>query len=166
MYLKKAQMEDFDFFYSIKCDSNNMYWTGSKEIPPRERLLIFFEKCMKNKEELGGGKLIYVVVDDENNKVGYIYIDPDLENKYICDIPIGIDSEYAGRGYGKQAILLALEKAKKLGYKRMVGHIREDNIASLKLYEKCGVTISDEYIIKYLESTQSEVKMWTVYIDL
>lgn len=165
MYLKRATDEDFDIYYAMKCDQNNMYWTGSAEIPKKENIEKFYNRCMKSKEEVGGGKLIYLIINDEE-AIGYIYIDPSLDDRLTCDVPIGINSNYCGKGFGKKSILLGLDKAREIGYKKLVGKIREDNISSMKLYSKCGVTISKDYIMQYIESEKKEIKMWKVFMDL
>lgn len=40
--IELATIDDFDFFYEIKSEENNIFWTGHKEKPNKDNLLIFF----------------------------------------------------------------------------------------------------------------------------
>ena len=33
--IRKARREDFEFFYTIKCEEDNLYWCGYREKPVR-----------------------------------------------------------------------------------------------------------------------------------
>lgn len=43
VYFKKATMDDFEFFYDLKCEENNIFWTGHGEKPQKENLKKFYE---------------------------------------------------------------------------------------------------------------------------
>ena len=55
-------------------------------------------------------------------------------------VSLGVEifSAYQRRGYGFRGETLALEQAKKLGYRIAAGHVRVDNAASIALQEKLG----------------------------
>ena len=109
-------------------------------------------------------KEIYFIKTDDGIVAGYIYLDIQGE---ILEIPIAVKKEFTGKGYAKQAILQGMELARGLGFKKAVGKIREDNIASMKLYiDKCGWVKTDEYVDFYSEELKRNVKMFTVYKDL
>lgn len=165
MILEKAKMEEFEEYYAIKCEDFNLYWTaGDYAKPPRENLLRFYTKCINTDESTPVRKEIYLVKTDDGEVAGYIYLDI---NEDVLDIPIAIKKEYTGKGYAKQAILEGMRLAKEKGFKRAVGKIREDNIASQKLYcEKCGWNMTDEYVEFYSKESDKNIKMYTVYKDL
>jgi len=50
------------------------------------------------------------------------------------------------KGYCYQAVLLALERARRLGYKTVVSTVRRDNTASIRLHEKCGFALTGERV--------------------
>ncbi len=50
------------------------------------------------------------------------------------------------KGYGSEAVTIAIEKAKSYGYKTAVAHIRKDNTASICLHKKLGFVLKKEYI--------------------
>ena len=57
-----------------------------------------------------------------------------------------IFERHRGKGYGFEAVRLAIEKAKNYGCKTAVAHIRKDNIPSLGLHEKLSFTFRREYV--------------------
>ncbi len=55
-------------------------------------------------------------------------------------VSLGVEifSAYQRQGYGFRGETLAIEQAKKLGYRIAAGHVRVDNAASIALQEKLG----------------------------
>jgi len=53
---------------------------------------------------------------------------------------------YQQKGIGYQAMLLALAYAKQIGYPKAVAQVRKNNIARIKLHEKCGYRISGDCV--------------------
>jgi len=64
---------------------------------------------------------------------------------------------YRRQGIGAEAMLLAMDKAKNLGYKVMSQQVRQNNTASIALHEKLGFE-TDEYI--YRNRNENEVLMY------
>lgn len=159
--IREATLEDFEFFYEMKCEDVNIFWTGHAEKPNRDNLYSFFKKTVENAQDKSARKIY--IIEDAAEKVGHLYIIPDGE---VFDLASAICSRYQGKGYAKKAIALGLEEGKKLGYKKMVGSIREDNIASMKAYSACGVKITDEYRMVYIPQLNKEVKMYIVEKEL
>lgn len=44
--------------------------------------------------------------------------------------------------------------------------IREDNIASMKAYKACGVTVTDEYRMVYIPKLDKEIRMYYIEKEL
>lgn len=40
-------MDDFEFFYKLKCEDTNIFWTGHDKKPDRECLLSFFKESIE-----------------------------------------------------------------------------------------------------------------------
>lgn len=40
--IRKASLEDFAFFYEMKCEDTNIFWTGHGDKPNKENLHSFF----------------------------------------------------------------------------------------------------------------------------
>lgn len=90
------------------------------------------------------GTTLYAIKNDEIfvGLVGVGY-DEDGVSGYIN--PLMIDEKYQGKGYSRDAMILAIEKLKKdYGVPEIhIGH-RKDNLIAGKLYESLGFTIVDE----------------------
>lgn len=54
-----------------------------------------------------------------------------------------IEPEYRGRGYGTQALILALEEARRFGLTEVILVCREDNVASRRIIESNGGELLD-----------------------
>ena len=57
-----------------------------------------------------------------------------------------IKPQFRRKGYGASAVSLALEYAKKLGYKKAAAQVRQDNTASIALHRKLGFSVASEFI--------------------
>lgn len=144
--IRKAVREDFEFFFAIKSEEDNLYWCGYKDKPVRENLLAFWNRYVPDGVEReshpeGGSRKIYIVQEEEH-PVGYMYID------YISDketeLSIGISITKSGKGYGTKAIREAVTflNAAELS---AIAYIREDNDKSKKLFSKAGLHQTNEY---------------------
>lgn len=111
---------------------------------------------------------IFIIYND-SIKVGHLYVIPNGE---FVDIPVAISEAYRGCGFAEKAILCGLEYCREKGFHKMIGHIREDNIASIKTYEKCGSYLTGNYIYKKVSTVKNgevvvkKVKMNEIAIDL
>ena len=159
--IRLADYDDFDFFFDLKSEESNIFWTGGVTAPDKDNLKTFFYKAVDDASSVDTRK-IYIVENENGEKVGHLYILPDGDE---YDLPCAILSEYGGRGYAKEAIRLGLEEGKRLGFKRMVGSIREDNIASMKAYQACGIKVLDEYREVFIPKLNKNVKMYIVVYD-
>lgn len=159
--IRNAVLDDFEFFYKLKCEETNIYWTGHRGKPDRENLFSFFKNVVDNTKKKEERK-IYIIENDED-KVGHLYIIP--RGEYF-ELATAICQKYQGRGYAKKAIALGLDQGKQMGYQKMKDAIREDNTASLKAYQSCGVKITDEYKMVYIPKLDKEIKMYVVEKDL
>lgn len=161
MELRKITKNDIEFFYNMKCDPYNIFWTGWDSKPKYENIVNFINDCIKNENNVEHRK-IYIVFDDDNKPSGYMYIVPD--GKDICDIPVAVVP--GSKVNAKYIIEKGLEIVKEMGFKKMIGYIREDNVFSLKAYKSNGVQITDEYIEKYIPMLNRKVKMYKTIKNL
>ena len=65
-----AEEQDFNFFYEIKADADNLFWCGYKEKPIRQNLINFWKNNI-NKKNID--RDIYIIKNLEI-PIGYIYI--------------------------------------------------------------------------------------------
>lgn len=159
--IRPATKEDFDFFFELKSEESNVFWTGGADKPKEENLRRFFYDAVDHAAEPQARK-IYIIENEEGEKVGHLYIIPNGEEH---DLPCAILSRYRGKGYAKQAINLGHYEGKRLGFKRSKGSIREDNLASMKAYADTGVKVTDEYKEVYIPKLGRTVKMYTTVCE-
>lgn len=159
--IRLATREDFDFFYELKSEDFNIFWTGGAAKPEKENLRKFFDTAVDRAGEKDTRK-IYIVENEEEEKVGHLYI---LPNGETYELACAVLSTFGRRGYAKRAIKLGLEEGRRLGFQRMVSSIREDNIASMKAYTACGIQVLDEYKKVFIPKLGKNVKMYTVVYD-
>lgn len=161
--IRLAELNDFEFFYNMKCEDSNIFWTGHEEKPEKDKLLLFFDKTIMNAGNLYTRKIY--IVEDNGMKVGHLYITPEKSGEYF-ELAIAISEKYWGRGYARKAINLGLEEGRRLGFHKMRDSIREDNYASMKAYKACGVTVTDEYRMVYIPKLKKEIRMYFIEKDL
>lgn len=136
MKLKKAEIKDFDFFYNIKCEEDNLFWCGYLTKPEREKLYAFWEK------NITGNSLrdIYIATID-GESVGYAYVD--YNSAAEIEISLGVTNKMSGKGYGTDIIRSIVDKYKGR-YRHIVAYVREDNIYSQKAFYKAGFVCLEE----------------------
>ena len=108
---------------------SNVYWVGISRYEEKTTLY-----AIKNDELYVG---MVGIGYDEDGVSGYIN-------------PLMIDEKYQGKGYSKEAMLLAIEKLKS-EYKVSEIHLghRKNNMKAGKLYESLGFIIIDEDEMDY-----------------
>jgi len=153
--IRKARREDFEFFYTIKCEEDNLYWCGYREKPVRDDLHAFWkryvstdkESAVEDTDNMRGAFLhnerreIYIV-QEEDRSVGYLYIDYSANAE--AELSIAISSKQTGNGYGTGAVQEAVTYLYTAGL-TPVAFIREDNNRSEALFERAGLIRTEEY---------------------
>ena len=161
--VRLATMEDFEFFYELKCEESNIFWTGHGEKPQRENIYNFYKNAIANADKQEARKII--IVESDGVPVGHLYLIPDLENNCF-DLAPAISEKYRGKGYAKMAYEQGLKLGREYGFAKMRGSVREDNTASIKLLVSCGAVLLPEYKMVYIPKLDKEVKMFDVEIKL
>lgn len=161
--LKPAALEDFAFFYELKCEESNIFWTGHGEKPKRENLYNFFKGAVENAARDDARKIY--IIENDGVPVGHLYLIPDPENNSF-ELAPAVSEKHRGKGYAGTALKLGLALAEKLGYTRLYTSIREDNLPSLKAFAACGARILPEYRMVYIPKLDKEVKMYFVEKEL
>ena len=89
---------------------------------------------------------LYFLVDEKNKICGALDIRHELNEyleKFGGHIGYGIAPSERKKGYGKIQLKLALEKAKKIGLKKVLITCDDNNIGSAKTIEACGGIYND-----------------------
>lgn len=170
--LRKAKIDDFDFFYSIKSEKSNIYWTGHDKKPDAFSLKIWFEGQINSEK-----RLIYIIYLNDV-KVGYSYLDIitdsiieteglekilespktlidnsyiNKKDKVIIEISIGISEVYQNQGLGNFAIETLLKLIKnEYKFFKIICWILENNVTSQKIFKKNSfyptIDVRNQYI--------------------
>lgn len=157
-----AENKDFEFFYQIKCNEDNMYWAGHKAKPEYENLMMFFSKIISKQNDPQERK-IYIIWS-ENQRCGYLYFDP-IDLVTAC-VSIAVIDNQSGKGNGKASLRKMLRVALERGYKKIIAEIREDNTRSKRLFESVGFTEDNNSRVAKIENLDREINMIQYSINL
>lgn len=127
--IRQATLNDFDFYYQLKCEKSSVYWSGFSGIPDRNQLYAFWKHLIDGKIV---GRKIYIL-SVNLSPVGYIQV---VEDNGRFELSMGIAENDRGKGYGN----LIIQKAIELNGLRHTYYcyIREDNDTSIKSFKKNG----------------------------
>ncbi|OOM77939.1 hypothetical protein CLPUN_21120 [Clostridium puniceum] len=151
IYLSQCNLNDFESFYFLKCDEENIYWTGHKTKPEKQNLEKWFIEQLQRKD-----RIMFLAKNKINDEiVGYLYLDIVGELKNIIETGHGVHSKFKGNGLGTRIICLAIQYTKEnLKFIDEVdGWILENNIGSIKNVLKNGYLGTDETKNVFIEST-------------
>ena len=101
----------------------------------------------------------FAVLDD-NKIVGELSLYE--HSKSIVSIGLEIFSDFQGQGYGKQALMSALQICGSKGYKIVCDQVRTDNAASIALHQSSGFE-SDMY--RYKNQKGTDVYLYMKALD-
>ena len=150
--LRFDEIDELDYLIYIK------EWedSGEKIVPMASaRAEISFDDFLKRMRERETDKVrekglvpatLYFLVDEKNKICGALDIRHEL-NEYLerfgGHIGYGIAPSERKKGYGKIQLKLGLEKAKKIGLKKVLITCDDNNIGSAKTIEACGGIYND-----------------------
>lgn len=132
MNLRPAEEKDCRLLWKWRNEKNTRRTSFNSKYIPYEEHKKWFEKKIKSKNSK-----IFIVQDNHNRKIGMIRFDINSGDK--AEINIIIDRNKRGRGYGTKALRLSSEYAfKNLSVRKIIAHIKKENISSLKSFSKAG----------------------------
>jgi RimJ/RimL family protein N-acetyltransferase len=131
LYLRNAVMEDVDLTYTWANDPITRKYSFSQEFIP----LVDHQNWFAGK--INDQNCIYKLFEKGGKPVGSIRLDIDGQEGLISYL---IAPEHTGKGYGKKMLELAVQKLENARpeIKMLKGLVRNDNIASVKIFEKLG----------------------------
>lgn len=140
LILDKAKMEDVEsIFKNYWCSEKTakyMLWVPQKNLSEaRERLqrTINYQK----------NNLAFFIYDKETcEAIGQVAF-VEVEDGIYEDRGLGLGEKFVGRGYGKQVLKLMFDYIfEKLNANKIFCSCHEDNVASAKLQQSCGMVYS------------------------
>lgn len=142
IFFSKVMMSDFEDFYILKCDEENIRWTGYDKGPDKDMLRQWFYKQLKRKDRI----MFLIRLVENGEAVGYLYLDIVGENANIIETGHGVLSKFKGHGLGTKIITYAVNYTKgKLNFiDEIDGWIAVNNIGSIKNVLKNGYSKTNE----------------------
>lgn len=122
--LRKAEPQDFEGYYRLRCQPGNIAWTGYTAAPSREGLADWFGRQLKSDT-----RTIRLLMDD-GAVVGYIY--SDILPDGTVELGYGTDQDRRGQGLGRDIIRLFVEQMRAEGRMHVIAVVAENNVASQK----------------------------------
>ncbi|WP_459211663.1 GNAT family N-acetyltransferase [Aquimarina rhabdastrellae] len=139
VYLRALEPEDLEFIYVIENDER--IWEMSSTQTPYSKFLI--RQYLENAhQDIYEAKQLRLVICEHQDDAVVGLIDLFDFNPAHRRAGIGIliaEEQERGKGYGKEALQLLIEYGKRhLHLHQLYANISEDNLASIKLFEKQG----------------------------
>lgn len=130
---KKASLLDYDDFYIIKCDSENVKWSGFASAPDYERMKGWFCKQLESDR-----RTIYIAY--WNGVVcGFFYLDK-LAEQDAEEIGYGVLTDHSGKGIGTALVSIGVKLCES---SKLTAWVSEKNRASERCFEKNGFSRID-----------------------
>lgn len=145
---RMATMDDYDDFYKIKCDPENVKWSGFPSAPDYGRMKEWYSQQLNSekrtiylcywKEQVCG--FFYLDnVSDEEFGAGASGVLTEYTGKGISEITYGVLTHYSGFGIGTELVRYALHThANKNSL--FCAWVSDINKASERCFEKNGFT--------------------------
>lgn len=100
IYLREQREDDFEEFYKLKCQNNNIFWTNYTSEPDRTKLSEWYKGQLNNSNR----NLLLALGIDMDEVIGYGYIDVVDFSKGIYEISYAISNEFIGYGLGTELV--------------------------------------------------------------
>lgn len=155
--IRQAEESDFNFFYIIKCEDDNIYWSGHTALPLREKLFRFFFSHVQSHDVLNKRTIFIVEEKRDGLSVGYLYLDP--IDRSSAEISVGIMQGVSGQGLGRQAVGALCDLACNFGFTTIYAMVREDNIRSQNMFLHAGFEKTEAFRYHFMQNLNKEVKM-------
>ena len=138
LYLREMTPEDAENAYLLNLDPDVLKYTGDEPIKNIETARTFLENYDHFKK-YGFGRWA-VISKNENEFLGWCGLKY-VEDHNEFDLGFRFFKRHWNKGYATEAAIVCLD----LGFNRfkmpeIVGHAMKENIASIRVLEKCGMT--------------------------
>lgn len=149
VFIRTVSRDDFDLFYVWYRDAEVQRYLADPRWQPNlskdDYRSVFLRRHFLR---TGDSVTLIVCIVDDPTAVGFVnYFDIDYGSG-VCDIGVVIgDPRWRGKGIGTRAITLLLRHIfHELKWSRVYCSIVPDNVASIRLFEKCGFVYERTYV--------------------
>ena len=162
IYLYPTSEKDFEDYYLVRSDPDDVYWNGYSSAPEKESFREGFLKRTANARfEEPEDRRNYLIKETESGlTVGFVQL---IRRENAVEIGYSVSHSFQGRGYATQALNLGIELAKEFVLPIIVS-IREDNIPSQRVAIKNGFKKRSDFKIKNCYKA-GEVKLFKYILE-
>ncbi|RKS50782.1 diamine N-acetyltransferase [Gillisia mitskevichiae] len=140
IYLRALEPEDLDFILEV--ENNEDFWEISSTRVPYSRFLI--KKYLQNshRDIFDVKQLRLMICRHDDKSIGLIDIfDLEPKDRRAALGILFVNDEDRGKGFGQEVLKLTSDYCfTHLGLRQVYANVTEDNLASIKLFEKCNFT--------------------------
>jgi RimJ/RimL family protein N-acetyltransferase len=139
LFLKEVEESDYENYYLIRSEKENLFWTGYEMPPHKERFFKWFKDRIVDQH-----KHLYLLYD---NEVCVGSLNVDFYDDYVA-IGYSTITKYKGKGYATylvgESIRIANDaKKRNPELKKIIAWINYQNEASIRVMVKNGFQKSD-----------------------
>ncbi|MDI7218269.1 GNAT family N-acetyltransferase [Leptospira santarosai] len=130
----RATLDNFDDYFELRCDENNIFWTGHEKAPNYEKLKSWYIQNIQRSDRLFF--LFYV----QKRIIGYLYADFVNEKQDSIEIGYGVHLRLNGKGYGTKIISFIKDLVIKSmpSIDLIKGWVATNNAGSVRVFIKNG----------------------------
>ena len=141
--MRKLTIEDAFNFYNLNLDKEVLKYTGDKPFVNLQDSIDFL-KNYDQYERYGVGRL--AVIDKTTGKfIGWCGLKYSQDNKEY-DIGFRFQRNYWNNGFATETAKRCLDYGfNQLGIEKIVGRVMKENIGSIKVLEKIGMTFKENF---------------------
>lgn len=142
VYLYPTTENDFDDYYMVRSDPDDIYWNGYTNPPEKEGFKKgFLKRTASARFEQPEDRRNYLIKETVSDlTVGFVQF---IRKEDCVEIGYSVSNPFQKRGYATQALAQGIKLAEEFGLPLIV-RIREDNIPSQKVALKNGFVKTDE----------------------
>ncbi len=141
--IREIRKEDYSFFYSLYNNEINMKYISSGKYCWTENEINnkLLEHIQLNRKGYG----IFALQElNTNSLIGEVGLFDSFKNEKSLELGYIIDSKFWNQGFGYEACKLLIEYAfDKLNVNNLVARMYKENIASIRIVEKCNLKIKN-----------------------
>lgn len=152
----KATLDNFDDYFELRCDENNIFWTGHEKAPDYGKLKDWYIQNIQRSD-----RLFFLFYEDEIQKriIGYLYTDFVNEKCDTIEVGYGVHLRLNGKGYGTKIISFikdfAIEKMPSVSI--IKGWVASSNSGSVRVFIKNGFLKTNKTRFIILKKTGDSV---------
>lgn len=145
IYLYPTSERDFDDYYMVRSDPDDVYWNGFSSPPEKDSFRQgFLKRTADARFEEPEDRRNYLIKETETDlTIGFVQL---IRREDAVEIGYSVLHDFQGRGYATQALKMGIELANEFHLPIFVS-IREDNIPSQRVAIKNGFRKTEVYKI-------------------